>query len=146
VTEITSPPVHAQIHRLLILGFVPLVFCVLGADSQLLAGQPFTGQAIANLLAIAYFALMVINLRREEQMMALIFVPFSFLFECLFSLGFELYTYRLEAVPLYVPFGHGILFTTGLLIANSPIFAKKEQWKLTALTLYSANSSMKCNS
>ncbi len=72
MTEINSPPVHAQIHRLLILGFVPLVFCVLGADSQLLAGQPFTGQAIANLLAIGYFALMVINLRREEQMMALI--------------------------------------------------------------------------
>lgn len=123
-------------HRLLIFGFIPLVFCVLGADSDVLSDYPYGGQAIADLLAIIYFVLMVLNLRREEQIMALIFVPFSFLFECLFSLGFELYTYRLASVPLYVPFGHGILFTTGLLIANSAIFANTSQWQPGAIASY----------
>lgn len=116
---------------------MPLVICVLGADSQLLVGQQFVGQAIANILAVFYFGLMLLNLRREVQIMALVFVPFSALFECLFSLGFELYHYRLTVVPLYVPFGHGILFTTGLLLAESPIFSQSEEWKPYILSLYS---------
>lgn len=52
--------------------------------------------------------------------MALVFVPFSALGELVFSLVFGLVVPRLGGVPLYVPFGHAILFSTGLLLAELP--------------------------
>ena len=127
---------NITIRHLLIAGFIPLVFCVLGADSQLLSEQKLATQTIADILAIIYFFLMVLNLRREEQVMALIFVPFSAVAEYLFSLIFGLYTYRLEAVPLYVPFGHGILFTTGLLISELSFLSKSSKLKPVLLCIY----------
>jgi hypothetical protein len=58
----------------------------------------------------------------EERLMVMIFVPFSALAEYIFSSVFEVYTYRLGAVPIYVPLGHAILFSTGLMLSKLPIF------------------------
>ncbi len=51
------------------------------------------------------------------------------------SLLFGLYTYKFGAVPFYVPFGHAILFSTGLLIAELPSVVAHEarvRWGLLA--------------
>jgi len=121
--------------RLLIAGFAPIVLFALGADSRLLLERGFDGQILSNLTAPLYFLLMLSGLRAEQRLMAIVFVPFSALGEYLFSLVFQLYTYKFGTVPFYVPFGHAILFSTGLLIADLPIVLAHEarvRWALIA--------------
>lgn len=114
-----APPLRRR--QLLIAGFVPIVILALGADSQLLLARGIDGQRFSNIAGPIYLLLMLSGLRRQQQLMALIFLPFSALGEYLFSLVFQLYHYKFGAVPFYVPFGHAILFSTGLLIAELPV-------------------------
>ncbi|GAB4536303.1 MAG: hypothetical protein Tsb0014_23950 [Pleurocapsa sp.] len=104
----------------LIAVFFPLVVLVLGADSLWLSGQDLSGQLLADALAVVFFGFLLWGLDANERIMALIFVPFSAFAEYLFSSVLEVYTYRLEAVPFYVPLGHAILFSTGLMLAKLP--------------------------
>ena len=136
-------PAHAQsarssIHarrRWLIAGFAPIVLFALFADSRVLLDRGFDGQILGNLAAPLYFALVLAGLRPGERLMAIVFVPFSAVGEYIFSLVFQLYTYKFGAIPLYVPFGHAILFSTGLMIADLPIVRANEgrvRWALLA--------------
>jgi hypothetical protein len=121
--------------RWLIAGFAPIVIFALGADSRLLLERGFDGQLLSNLAAPLYFLWVLSGLRADQRLMAVVFVPFSALGEFLFSLVFQLYTYKFGAVPFYVPFGHAILFSTGLLIAELPIVLAHEahvRWGLFA--------------
>jgi hypothetical protein len=121
--------------RWLIAGFAPIVLFALAADSRMLFERGFDGQVLSNLTAPLYFLWVLSGLRPDQRLMAIVFVPFSALGEFLFSLVFQLYTYKFGAVPLYVPFGHAILFSTGLLIAELPIVLAHEarvRWGLIA--------------
>jgi hypothetical protein len=119
----------------LIAGFAPIVLFALGADSRLLYQRGLDGQLVSNLAAPLYFLWVLSGLRPEQRLMAIVFVPFSALGEGLFSLVFGLYTYKSGAVPFYVPFGHAILFSTGLMITELPGVAAREaqvRWGLVA--------------
>ena len=119
----------------LIAGFFPLVVFVLGADSLWFSGEDFSGQLLADGLAAVYFILLLWGLDAEEKRMALIFVPFSALAEYIFSSVFGVYTYRLEAVPIYVPLGHAILFSTGLMLAKLPVIMNQPRIQSILLSL-----------
>ena len=105
----------------LIAGFFPLVALVLSADSLWFSEHNFGGQLLADSLTAVYFIVLLWGLDAEERLMVIIFVPFSALAEYLFSSVFEVYTYRLGAVPIYVPLGHAILFSTGLMLSKLSI-------------------------
>ncbi|MGF1538989.1 MAG: hypothetical protein ACFCU5_00830 [Pleurocapsa sp.] len=105
----------------LIAGFFPLVALVLGADSIWFAERDFSGQLLADGLAAVYFILLLWGLDGEERLMVLIFVPFSAIAEYIFSSVLAVYTYRLSVVPIYVPLGHAILFSTGLMLSKLPV-------------------------
>ena len=120
---------------LFIVGFFPLVALVLGADSLWYAEANLSGQLIANLLAAIYFLALLTVLDFPERLMAIIFVPFSALVEYIFSSILEVYTYRLETVPLYVPLGHAILFSTGLMLSQLPAIAERDKLQTVLLTL-----------
>ena len=107
-------------------GFFPLVFLVLGADSVWFSTNQFQGQLIADILSALFFLALLLVLDSEERLMALVFIPFSALAEYLFSSVLGIYTYRLESVPLYVPLGHAILFSTGLMLAKVRAIADQE--------------------
>lgn len=119
--------------RLLIIGFVPLVVAALGADSRLVLDAGINGQIFSNIAGPLYLLVMLRGLSLEQRRMALIFVPFSALGEYIFSLIFQLYRYKFGDVPFYVPFGHAILFSTGLLIADLPIVRAHERQVRMAL-------------
>ncbi|NJN23775.1 MAG: hypothetical protein HC810_04455 [Acaryochloridaceae cyanobacterium RL_2_7] len=131
----TSTPVM-WIRYGLILGFAPILTAVLGLDSLPLANQGDAKQWLADLVAIAYFALILQGLTREERRIAIAFVPFSAVAEYIFSQVLKLYIYRLEMVPLYVPFGHAILLSTGLVLADLDIFKKWEALRWVLLTFH----------
>lgn len=119
---------------LFITGFFPLVALVLGADSLWYA-EANSEQSIANLLAAIYFLGLLTVLDSQERIMAIIFVPFSALAEYIFSSILEVYTYRLETVPLYVPLGHAILFGTGLMLAKLPAIAVRDKLQTILFTI-----------
>jgi hypothetical protein len=115
-----------SLRHALIAGFFPLVALVLGADSIWLSGSDFSGQLLADGLAAAYFILLLWGLDAGEKLMVLIFVPFSAIAEYVFSSILGIYTYRLATVPIYVPLGHAILFSTGLMLSKLPVAIARE--------------------
>ena len=119
----------------LIAGFFPLVALVLGADSLWFSADDFRGQLLADLLTALYFILLLWGLDSRERLMVIIFVPFSALAEYIFSSVFEVYTYRLETVPIYVPLGHAILFSTGLMLSKLPAIVNQNRLQPTLLSL-----------
>ena len=118
-----------------ITGFFPLVVLVLGADSIWFSGRDFQGQLLADILAGVYFLGLLKALEPEERLMVIIFVPFSALAEYIFSSVLEVYIYRLEFVPIYVPLGHAILFSTGLMLSKLPTLANQERLQPILLSL-----------
>jgi hypothetical protein len=129
------PPLRRR--QILIAAFVPLVVDTLGADSRLLLDMGINGQLFSNIAGPLYLLLVLSGLRPDQRLMALIFVPFSAVGEYLFSLIFQLYQYKFGTVPFYVPFGHAILFSTGLLIADLPIVQTYErQVRLVLLAVH----------
>ena len=132
---IDTTPASLGWRRWLIAGFAPIVLFALLADSRVLLDRGFDGQFLSNLAAPLYFALVLVGLGPGERLMAIVFVPFSAVGEYIFSLVFQLYTYKFGAIPLYVPFGHAILFSTGLMIADLPLVRANEgrvRWALIA--------------
>jgi hypothetical protein len=131
--DTTAPDLSRR--RVLVVGFAPIVLFALFADSRVLMERGFDGQFLSNLAAPLYFLLVLTGLRSHERLMAIVFVPFSAVGEYIFSLVFQLYTYKFGAIPLYVPFGHAILFSTGLIIADLPRVRANERrvrWALVA--------------
>ncbi|MGD1853197.1 MAG: hypothetical protein ACFB2W_03010 [Leptolyngbyaceae cyanobacterium] len=126
------------VRRFILISFLPLTALVLAIDSQqLVTTYGIDGQPFADVFIISYFLLLLFGLSPEQRLMALIFVPFAALGECIFSLLFGLYIYRLEMVPLYVPFGHGVLFSMGLLVAElSCIRQREQQLKPAFITIF----------
>jgi hypothetical protein len=111
----------------LMLVFWPLTAFILWLDGSAVSGGEMNGQFFANLLAPLFLALLVAQLPPPRRLSALLFVPLSAFGEWLFSIGFGLYDYRLGEVPIYVPFGHAILLSIGLLLAESEFVRTHER-------------------
>ena len=69
----------------------------------------------------------------KEQMVYAVII--GFLGEHLFSLVFKMYTYRLGNVPIYVPFGHAILYRVVVRFSKNPliVFHRDQIEKLFAI-------------
>jgi hypothetical protein len=130
-----SSSFHLTLRYSLIAGFFPLVALVLGADSLWFTEHHLQGQLLADGLTSLYLIALFWGLDAEERVMVIIFVPFSALAEYIFSSVFKVYTYRLEAVPIYVPLGHAILFSTGLMLSKLPVFTSYSRIQSILLTL-----------
>lgn len=113
-----TTPKLLSLRTLLMLAFWPLTAFILWLDGNH-AGRQWNGQLFANLLAPLFLALLVFQLPPKRRLSALLFLPLSAFGEWLFSIAFGLYDYRMGAVPLYVPFGHAILLSIGLLLAEN---------------------------
>lgn len=102
----------------LLILFWPLTALVLFFDSLYVRDIGVQGQLFSNLMAPLYLVVLLPNLYPEQRLMALVFLPVATIGEFVFSLLFQLYTYADGTVPFYVPFGHAILFGTGLVFCN----------------------------
>ena len=68
------------------------------------------GQMYANIaMLLVFFGLFFRATKRSKELM-LYAVAIGIAGECLFSLGFDMYEYRLKNVPIYVPPGHAIIY------------------------------------
>lgn len=108
----------------------PLILLVLMLDSTLFQHVLPHGQSVATVLTAAYFILLIRTLSPERRLIVLCFVFIGTVGECLFSLVFHLYEYRLGNIPIYVPLGHPLLLAFAWRLADLP-WVEKHSIRLT---------------
>jgi hypothetical protein len=103
--------------------FIIFVF-VLFFDSIYFVENILDSQIPINILMIFGFIVMCwrANPRTKELMIYAVILGFGG--EYLFSRGLNMYTYRLENVPLYVPLGHAALYGRIFMFSKAPIVRK----------------------
>lgn len=91
--------------------FAFIAFGLYFDSTYLIAAHP-NGQWIANVMMLAVFLYLWFKgtPRAKELMGYALLIGIGG--ECLFSLVFQMYEYRLQNVPVYVPPGHAILYIT----------------------------------
>lgn len=70
-------------------------------------------------MGIAYFLLFFYFADSHLRKLMLVMVPLSYLGEIIFCTLLGMYNYRTDAIPLYVPFGHAIVYASGYVFAHT---------------------------
>ncbi|MFQ3181594.1 MAG: hypothetical protein ACJA17_000482 [Polaribacter sp.] len=103
--------------------FIIFVF-ILFFDSIYFTEHVINSQLPINIIMVIGFLVMYhrANTRTKELMIYAVILGFGG--EYLFSRGLNMYTYRLENVPLYVPLGHAALYGRIFMFSKAPIVRK----------------------
>lgn len=103
--------------------FVFFVF-VLFFDSLYFSEYVSDSQIWINILMLAGFFKMYLRSTPRVKELMIYAVALGFAGEYLFSRGLNMYTYRLENVPLYVPIGHAALYGRIFMFSKASIVRK----------------------
>lgn len=97
-------------------------------DSVMLATYISYNQLLSNLLVFMVFVWIFTQVSRVTKKLMLFGLVVAYIGEVSLALGFGMYTYRLENVPLYVPLGHSIVYASVYYITKEPwVRQHKEQ-------------------
>lgn len=91
----------------------------LGIDSVYFEAHYFDGRLIANFLAILYFTFFFLASDSYLRKLMIVMVFLSYIGELIFCSLLGMYDYRTVVIPLYVPFGHAIVYASGYVFANT---------------------------
>ena len=105
-------------------------------DSVYFSKTYFDGRVLTNVLAISYFCLFFFSAQPYLRKLMFIMVFLSYIGELIFCKLLGMYAYRTVDIPLYVPFGHAIVYASGFVIAEMPFFVKHNE-KLKKIFLVS---------
>jgi hypothetical protein len=100
-------------------GFMIFTVIALGIDSVSFTNQYFDGRNIVNILAILYFSLLFFTADGMLRKLMFVMVFLSYIGELIFCKLLGMYDYRTEYIPLYVPFGHAIVYASGYIVAHT---------------------------
>jgi hypothetical protein len=114
----------------LVLAFVSFVAIALPLDRSSTPGQQFT----LSLLAWAFLAIALVVQPPAIRVQVIVLVAVATLLECLGSLIWGAYTYRLDNLPLYVPAGHGLFYLSALRAASLPLLQRHARAVVIAVT------------
>jgi hypothetical protein len=103
--------------------FVFFVF-VLFFDSIYFSKNVTNSQILINILMLAGFLKMYFRSTPRVKELMVYAVVLGFGGEYLFSRGLNMYTYRLENIPLYVPIGHAALYGRVFMFSKASIVRK----------------------
>jgi hypothetical protein len=111
----------ANVQRQLVLAFSFTVFTIvaLWIDSVFFTTHYFDARQVTNVLAIGYFTMMFRASDTQLRKLMLVMVVLSYIGELIFCKWLGMYAYRTSAIPLYVPFGHAIVYASGYIFAHS---------------------------
>jgi hypothetical protein len=101
--------------------FLLFIIPGLGVDSVQFRDAYFDGRHIVNVAFIAYFFILYYAVGRKLQRLMFVMVPLSYLGELLCSEALGMYDYKNDTIPLYVPFGHALVYASGYIVAKSAI-------------------------
>lgn len=113
----------------LFLAFFFTVFTIgaLGIDSVFFTNQYFDGRMIVNIMAVVYFSCMFFCADMTLRKLMLVMVLLSYVGELIFCKLLGMYEYRTPFIPLYVPFGHAIVYASGYIFAHTKWVQQKEK-------------------
>lgn len=103
----------------LALFFTLFTIMAIGIDSISFYENYFDGRNVTNILAVIYFLLLFFSsdFYLRKLMFAMVFL--SYIGELIFCKLLGMYEYRTTAIPIYVPFGHAIVYASGFIFAHS---------------------------
>ena len=79
----------------------------------------FDGRILTNLLAITYFCLFFNSAQSYLRKLMFCMVFLSYIGELIFCKLLGMYAYRTQDIPLYVPFGHAIVYASGFVFVEN---------------------------
>lgn len=95
-------------------------------DSVYFSKTYFDGRTLTNVLAVIYFCLFFFSAKSYLRKLMFVMVFLSYIGELIFCKLLGMYAYRTADIPLYVPFGHAIVYASGFVIAEIPFFIKQK--------------------
>ena len=114
----------------LVVSFVTFVAIALPLDRSSTAAQQFT----LSLLAWAFLAIALLLQPPAIRIQVVALIVLATILECIGSLIWGAYTYRLENLPLYVPAGHGLFYLSALRAASLPLLQRHGRAIVIAVT------------
>ncbi|PWA06900.1 hypothetical protein [Flavobacterium psychrotolerans] len=106
--------------------FTVFTIAALGIDSVFFTRHFFNARLITNFFAIIYFSLFFLSSDSHLRKLMFVMVFLSYIGELIFCNLLGMYNYRTDAIPLYVPFGHAIVYGSGYVFANTKFAIKNE--------------------
>ncbi len=100
-------------------GFPFFTLLALGIDSVYFAETYFDARQITNFLAIIYFSFFFWFSDAYLRKLIFVMVLLSYVGELIFCTLLGMYDYRTTVIPLYVPFGHAIVYASGSVLAHT---------------------------
>lgn len=110
---------NAATQRFFALYFAIFTPLFLALDSTYFAQHYFDARLLVNIIIIGCFFKLLTAADSRLRKLMLIMVPLGLFGEIIFSLVLGLYEYRLNRIPLYVPFGHAAIYACGYLLKAS---------------------------
>lgn len=107
-------------------GFTLFTILALGIDSVFFTQTYFDARVITNIAAIVYFFLLFFSADLSLRKLMFVMVFLSYIGELIFCKLLGMYAYRTELIPLYVPFGHAIVYASGYIFAHTKWAIQKE--------------------
>ncbi len=105
--------------------FFPLFTVIaLWIDSIHFSNMYFDGRNLTNVLAILYFCLFFNSAQSYLRKLMFTMVFLSYLGELIFCKLLGMYNYRTADIPLYVPFGHAIVYASGFVFAENSLIVR----------------------
>jgi hypothetical protein len=92
-------------------------------DSVLFKQLFFDGRWLTNVLAIIYFIGFLFASPSYLRKLMIVMVFLSYIGELIFCKLLGMYAYRTNDIPLYVPFGHAIVYASGFVLAKTNLFS-----------------------
>lgn len=100
--------------------FPILLTVLLFLDSKYFAEHFFDGRIFATIITPIWVAALFYFADSSLRSVIIAMLPLSYLGELISSPWLELYFYRGEKIPFYIPFGHAVVFATCMMLANLP--------------------------
>ena len=114
----------------LVLSFVVFVAIALPLDRSSTATHQFT----LSLLAWLFLAIALVLQPPAIRVQVIVLIVVATLLECVGSLIWGAYTYRLDNLPLFVPAGHGLFYLSALRAASLPLLQHHARTIVIAVT------------
>jgi hypothetical protein len=132
----TNKDLHPKRQLFFAVFFTAFTVVALGIDSVFFTKHYFDARQITNVAAIGYFFVLFFasDSHLRKLMFAMVFL--SYIGELIFCKWLGMYAYRTDAIPLYVPFGHAIVYASGYIFAHTH-WATRNEKKLRKVFLIS---------
>lgn len=116
-----------KVQLVLAFSFTLFTILALGLDSVSFTQHYFDARLLVNLAAIGYFSALFFTSDKKLRRLMFVMVLLSYIGELIFCKLLGMYEYRTNLIPIYVPFGHAIVYASGYIFAHTDWVVRHEK-------------------